>query len=63
MSPRDIVDFFLRVVPNPQIRTALVGPPHSDEHPLLAAEAQLDVQSEKTQPTDTAKPVTSSDLR
>jgi hypothetical protein len=63
MSPRDIVDFFLRVVPNPQIRTALVGPPHSDEHPLLAAEAQLGVEAEKTQPTVAAKPVASSELR
>ncbi len=38
MSPRDVLDFFLQV-PNPQIRTALAGPPPSDEHPLVAAEA------------------------
>jgi len=38
MSPRDVLDFFLQV-PNPQIRTALAGPPPSHEHPLAAAEA------------------------
>jgi hypothetical protein len=41
MSPRDILELFLQV-PNPQIRTALSGPPSSDDHPLPVAELSFD---------------------
>lgn len=54
MSPRDIMEFFLQV-PNPQIRTALSGPPPSHDHPLTIAEASFDESdAEKSEPDSEA---------
>jgi hypothetical protein len=44
MSPRDILDRFFQL-PNPQIRTALAGPPLSDEHPLAAEAARVEADA------------------
>jgi hypothetical protein len=47
MAARDILKFFLKV-PNPQIRTALSGPPPSDEHPLPDSEVWLHEEDDES---------------
>jgi hypothetical protein len=58
MSAFDVLDRLFQL-PNPQIRTALAGPPASDEHPLAAAavsDAKVDAPPEApTTPSDTEK--------